>query len=311
MAYFMTTSKLILDKRRKLKDETIPICIMIYHHRKPLRISTGFSVLEEQWDAKTQTIIFKSKKIKDLKRTNNKLLSRRIEIDDQLDSLNLSGKLASLSPSELQQLLSNKSIKVTFNDFTKKIIDELTLAKRLGNASVYQQAKDFIKRYTNERVLGFEEITYTMLKTIESKHLAEGNGLNSLSFYFRTVRAIFNRAIKEGVIGKDTYPFANYSIRETKTAKRAISKVDIDKIRDAEFVHGTPVWHSRNYFLFSFYNMGMNFADIAMLKPSNIINDRIIYKRAKTGRNYSIDYSGESVPPIPGQSVPLYPRWIC
>ena len=55
------------------------------------------------------------------------------------------------------------------------------------------------------------------------------------------------------------------------------------------------MWHSRNYFLFSFYNMGMNFMDIALLKKSNLIGDRLEYVRAKTGKTYSIKLQGPSL----------------
>ncbi|MEZ5082464.1 MAG: tyrosine-type recombinase/integrase [Bacteroidales bacterium] len=118
--------------------------------------------------------------------------------------------------------------------------------------------------------------------------MGAGNTVNSLSVYMRTLRAIFNRAIKENVAKKDWYPFSNYSIRNTKTKKRAISKEDIQKIENYNPEEGSPRFHARNYFLFSFYMIGLNFADMAHIKPSNIINDRLEYSRKKTNKNYSL-----------------------
>jgi integrase len=40
--------------------------------------------------------------------------------------------------------------------------------------------------------------------------------------------------------------------------------------------------------MFSFYNRGMNFADMAFLKVSNIESGRITYYRQKTGQRFSI-----------------------
>lgn len=44
----------------------------------------------------------------------------------------------------------------------------------------------------------------------------------------------------------------------------------------------------RYYFLFSFYTMGMNMADMGRLRKRNIKNDILIFKRSKTGRTYEI-----------------------
>lgn len=99
---------------------------------------------------------------------------------------------------------------------------------------------------------------------------------------------IFNRAIKAGVIKKELYPFTGYVIKTAKTKKRAIRRDVITLIENIELDKGSRVWHARNYFLFSFYTQGMNFVDLAKLKPSNIIESRIEYTRQKTKKDYSI-----------------------
>jgi integrase len=134
----------------------------------------------------------------------------------------------------------------------------------------------------------FQRINYQFLKQLETNHIASGNTVNSLSVYLRTLRAIYNRAIKENVAKKDWYPFSNYSIKNTKTKKRAISKEDIQKIENYNPEKESQRFHARNYFLFSFYMIGLNFSDIAFIKPTNIINGRLEYIRKKTNKNYSL-----------------------
>lgn len=51
---------------------------------------------------------------------------------------------------------------------------------------------------------------------------------------------------------------------------------------------------TRNYFIFSFYTRGMNFADMATLKWNDISDDRIYYTRSKTKRNFQI----KILPPV-------------
>jgi integrase len=51
---------------------------------------------------------------------------------------------------------------------------------------------------------------------------------------------------------------------------------------------------SLNYFLLSFYLRGISFTDLAYLTINNIIDDRVVYKRRKTHKNYSVRLFSEA-----------------
>ena len=87
---------------------------------------------------------------------------------------------------------------------------------------------------------------------------------------------------------RDFYPFSGYKIKVSKTRKRAVRRDVIKLIEDLELPEGSKLWHTRIFFLFSFYTMGMNFADMARLKLENINDGRIDYTRQKTRKKYSI-----------------------
>jgi len=289
------STKIILDKRRAKNDDTYPLSLRVTHKRIPLYITLGYSVDSKHWDQASQSVTSECKKYKNLTRVNNEIQSKRIEADKIIDLLSITGELEKLSAAELKSKILNKSTRVTVKSFTQEIINQLKFAKKLGNASVYEQSLSFLDRHANHPDITFEELNFSMLKKLEAGHLAEGNSLNSLSFYLRTIRAIYNRAIKAGIVKREHYPFSNYSIKETKTAKRAISRSDLNSIIKLSLTPDTHIWHARNYFLFSFYNMGMNFMDIALQKRSNINGDRLEYMRAKTGKTYSIKLQKQSL----------------
>jgi len=282
------STKIILDKRRARNDGSYPIALRITHHRIPLYIVLEYSVEEKHWDQLSQTILPDCKKYKNLSRVNNSIQRKRIEADEIIDVLTVTGEINQLTASDLKKKIINRSARITVKSFTNEIVAQFKFSKKLGNASVYEQALSFLERHTKEPDITFEELNFNVIKKLESGHLAEGNSLNSLSFYLRTLRAIYNRAIKAGIVKRDLYPFTSYSIRETKTVKRAISKVEIQKIIKLSLPAESPAWHARNYFLFSFYNMGMNFMDIALLKRADVNGGRLEYIRAKTGKAYSI-----------------------
>ena len=282
------TVKLVLDTRRTKKDKTYPIVLRITHNLLTRYITTEYSVTSDDWDDSEQSIKTSSNRFRNVTRVNNHLHTKLLEASDFLTKLNASGEIEGMTVNDIRNQIDSKAETSSVQTFTKKIIEELKLSKKLGNAGVYQQAIDFLDRMTGKKQITFDEINFQLLKSIEAKFLAESNSLNGLSFYLRTVRAIYNRAIKEGKAKRDNYPFTSYSIKETKTQKRAIRKTDMDKIKELDLPEGSRKWHTRNIFLFSFYNRGMNFADIAKLKVSDIENDRIHYNRSKTGRHFSI-----------------------
>ena len=113
-----------------------------------------------------------------------------------------------------------------------------------------------------------------------------GLTLNSISFYMRILRAIYNKAVKDG-LDQDKHPFCNVFTKTTKTAKRAVSMDTIQKLASAEIKNKTEQL-ARDLFLFSFYTRGMAFVDIAFLRKADIHNGYLIYKRKKTGQELKV-----------------------
>jgi len=217
------TANINLDKRRKLKGGTYPLVLRIVCNTDSRTIPLDYSIPEDAWDSDNSIVKKDSKAFKNITRVNNYLHSKQKEAQEILDKLISSGEIATLSITEIKDIVSKKEPQHSFKVFTEKIIAELKEAKKLGNADVYQQTLNFVVRLTGRKDLTFDDIDFQMIKSIESKFLSnEGNTLNGLSFYLRTVRAIYNRAIKEGKAKRDNYPFTLYSIKETKTRKRAI-----------------------------------------------------------------------------------------
>lgn len=104
----------------------------------------------------------------------------------------------------------------------------------------------------------------------------------------RTIRAILNKAIKDGLSDKKVYPFADYTIKTKPTRKRAISYEAIQKILSLKLEPSDPLFNARNFFILSFYLMGAPFIDLAFLKVSSIADGRVQYKRKKTSKYYDI-----------------------
>ncbi len=110
--------------------------------------------------------------------------------------------------------------------------------------------------------------------------------LNTISYYMKRLRAIYNRAVREYGF-EDLKPFALSYTKTEPTAKRAISVEDIRKIAAAETQNEEEAL-AKDLFLFSYYTQGMSFIDIAYLKATDIRDGHLIYKRKKTGQELRV-----------------------
>ncbi len=155
---------------------------------------------------------------------------------------------------------------------------------------MYNTVYRSISNFVNGKDFPLKQISFIWLKKYEAWYLSKGNGINGLSVNLRTLRALMNLAIKQKKLSSENYPFKEYSIKGQETRKRAINREDLIKI--LQFQPQTQrQTRAKDYFLISFYLMGASFVDIAMLRIKNIIQDRIEYKRQKTGKLHSIPLS--------------------
>jgi integrase len=281
---------LVLDKRSEKSGNTYPIKLRIIINRKSFHISLGYNIKERFWLEAEQQVSTKCKSIGNITRVNNFLLKEKAEALDKLLALEEDGTLNRLTMTEVKDKLVDKDSETMTLNFFTTVISEMEVSKRFGNARVYNLVSRSITNFTNGLDFPLKHITYTWLKKYEAWYLAKGNKLNGLGVNMRTLRSLYNMAIKRNKVSSKYYPFKDYSIKQQETRKRAIDNDDLILFLGYE---PKTERHKRakDYFLISYYLMGASFVDIAFLKIKNIIQNRIEYKRQKTGKLHSIPIS--------------------
>ena len=275
-------------KNYERKDKTRSVNLRITHNRQFAWIPLNVFITVDEWISVSEKISKKCNRYQSIDRVNDYLLKKKVEIKSVINGLYDTHEAESLSAAEIKNIVLNDTKVITFGAFTEQLITELKNANRYGSADAYKAALSFVHKNNKNNDLPFQSINYKFLKHLETAHLASGNTINSLAVYMRTIRAIYNRAINQNIAKRDWYPFSQYKIKKTKTQKRAISKNDIQLIENYSPEPNSQKFHARNFFMFSFYMIGLNFTDMAYLKKSNIVNDRIEYTRKKTNKFYSL-----------------------
>lgn len=176
-------------------------------------------------------------------------------------------------------------------DFVKSLRKKFKQQKKYRLMETYASAMNSFLKFTKNSEVTLEEIDAKMIGDYECHLRQSGLTLNTVSFYMRILRSIYNKAVCEKMIA-DKKPFAKAFTKNAKTAKRAITVGMIKKIANAEVSNKTEEL-ARDLFLFSYYTRGMSFVDISFLKKTDISNAYLIYKRKKTGQELKIAWRKE------------------
>ena len=278
----MANLKLLLDTRRQKSDGTFNVIFRIIHQRKSYSISSGISILESDWNFKKNEI---HKSHPNAKIINLSLSKKYFEIQNEIIKLDKNFNI-----NLLKSILNGHSLEeqTNFFDYSEKLISKMLAIKKTGNAIVYQTAVNRLLQFSNNPQLKFSEINYSFLENFKHSLIIQELKINSISNYFRSIRAIYNKAIKEKLVDRSLYPFHDIQISSEKTSKRAISKQDIMLLEQSLDKLDEKGYKAVQFFLLSFYLRGISFTDLAYLKYTDIVDGRILYKRRKTHKEYSV-----------------------
>lgn len=273
--------KFVLDRRRKNQNGLYQLKIRVYQNNKTTERALGIKLTERDWDEKLQLILKTD--------TNYKINTYKLSvIKTGIERLLLLSE-GDISIDNLLNVMQQRpnSNKITFRQYSQELIDSLLKAKRTGTAMAYRDAMNSLVKHSGNK-LTFSQITYKLLYDYNSSMLAHGLKVNSVAAYLRSIRAIYNKAINDKLVSQNDYPFKNFKIKNEKTIFRTLSISDMNSIIELDIKEGSRTWHWRNYFLISFCLIGINFADLLTLSKENIAKDRVVYRRSKTGKIYSI-----------------------
>lgn len=286
------TIKIMLNPTRNTKDGKRALVLRLTINRKRTYLSLGYFAHEKDWSEENSRFN-KSFDPLNYKEINVRVKNFNTKAINVINDIEKEGREVTFE-SFSKRFFQGKSASNVF-DFFDKTIDGLKIRKQIGNAIVYKQTRSALLRYSNNNNLQFSDIDVGFLNRWETflSKTCTGNGISN---YMRTLRALYNKAISEELCKRDCYPFKNpynpngYNLGKLKkqTIKRALTKVDIQKIIKYKPKKYSSIYDAKNIFLFSYYNMGMNFVDMAYLQWKNIYDGRINYVRKKTKKKYSI-----------------------
>ncbi len=186
-----------------------------------------------------------------------------------------------------------------FLSFMKMVIAQQKQLGKARTAETYTSAMNSFRRFLTSQTTGIiadKEVDISMVRIDSGTILAyemflksSGLSLNSISFYMRNLRAVYNRAAERNLT-QQRFPFKRVYTGVDKTIKRAIPLKVIRRIKEMDLTMSPTLDFARDMFLFSFYTRGMSFIDMAYLRKRALQSGILSYRRRKTGQQLQIKW---------------------
>lgn len=171
--------------------------------------------------------------------------------------------------------------------FMQETIVQLQKLGKTRTAETYQSALASFMRFREGKDVLISHIKDNLIVAYENSMKASGLSSNTTSFYMRILRAVYNRAVKQGIT-KQKYPFQYVYTGVAKTRKRAVDISIVRRLAEMDLDRNPSAALARDMFLFSFYTRGMSFVDMAYLRKSDLSHGVLEYRRRKTGQTLFI-----------------------
>lgn len=273
-------------------DHEGTIYYQIIHERKVRQLLSDYKVFPTEWDESRSMV----KVIPGTDRTAA-ILSIRERIRWDVERLTkivrcFDNKGLCYTAEDIVDEFVRYSQEYSLFNFMQSMIVVLKQRNQTRTAETYRAALNSIKKYLKDEDIMLDSITSETMLAYEAFLRAKGNTPNTISFYMRIFRAVYNNAVENDII-ENRSPFRKVFTGAEKTVKRALPLRIIKRIKNMDLSLIPKTEFARDMFMLSFYLRGMSFIDMANLKKSDLEHSHVTYRRRKTGQRLIIEWTKE------------------
>lgn len=273
-------------------DREGTIYYQVIHERKVRQLLTSYHVFPSEWDEKRSMVTTSQKSerksfIQSIRERIRWDVERLVKIDRKLDSNGLA-----YTADDVIDEFNRYSHEYTLFNFMEGIIAKLKQNGKIRTAETYKATLNSFKKFRQDEDIMLDCLNSEVMEAYEAWHHNRGVTPNTISFYTRILRAVYNRAVENEVI-ENRSPFRHVHTGIDKTVKRALPLEVIKKIKGMDLSLNAALDFARDMFMMSFYLRGMSFIDMAYLKMSDLKSGYITYRRRKTGQQLTIEWTND------------------
>lgn len=281
----------------KLRPSTIADCegtiyYQIIHDRKVRQLLTNYKLFPAEWDERRSMVTAGRNSER-----KSFILSIRERIRWDMERLTKIGRKLDAegliyTADEVIDEFNRYAHEYSLFNFMESLIARLKQNGKIRTSETYRSTLNSFKKYRKDKDIMLDCITSETIEGYEAWHRKRGVAPNTISFYTRILRAVYNRAVEDDII-ENRNPFRHVYTGVDKTVKRALPLALIKKIKVLDLSLLPTLDYARDMFLMSFYLRGMSFIDMAFLRKTDLKNRYVTYRRRKTGQQLIIEWTKE------------------
>lgn len=183
--------------------------------------------------------------------------------------------------------------KITFDKFANGHIEKLFAMNKAGTGIYYRDALKAIQKFMGQEQIPFEKISKNLLRDFEADIISRGHKGDRT---MRGLKGLFSKAIEEEVIDmklmafKTGYNLIGYKFGHLKKIKKPstlIKRLSTEQVKKLLAYQPKNEGEGRamDLWKFSYFTMGVNLKDIALMKLSDIKDGLWFFERAKTNNS--------------------------
>lgn len=268
------------------------IYYQIIHARKVRQLLSNYKVFPHEWDDNRSMVIYSPQSerkpfILSVRERIRWDVERLTKIDRKLDADGLA-----YTADDVIDEFNRYSHEYSLFNFMESVIIKLKQNGKTRTSETYFVTLNSFKKFRNGEDIMLDSLTSEVMEAYEAWHKQRGIAPNTISFYTRILRAVYNRAVEQDII-ENRNPFRHVYTGVDKTVKRAMPLAIIKKIKALDLSLTPPLDFARDMFMLSFYLRGMSFIDMAFLKKTDLRNGYVSYRRRKTNQQLIIEWTIE------------------
>lgn len=268
------------------------IYYQIIHERKVRQLLSDYKVFTTEWDESRSMVTTTQKSdrksfILSIRERIRWDVERLTKIERKLDANGLT-----YTADDIIDEFNRYAHEYSLFNFMESVIAKLKQNGKVRTSETYKSTLNSIKKFREDEDVMLDCLTSEIMEAYEAWHHKRGVAPNTISFYIRILRAVYNRAVEDEII-ENRNPFRHVYTGVDKTVKRALPLVVIKKIKLLDLSLTPSLDFARDMFLMSFYLRGMSFIDMAFLKKSDLKNGYVTYRRRKTNQQLIIEWTNE------------------
>lgn len=290
------TSVMVKHRKSEVQGKEGTLYLQVICDRLVRQVKLPYKVYSQEWDKKMEQVVFppglSAERQAYLLQVATKLGEECGGMLQVISRLNAGG--TSFTTDDIVRVFKQNKAVVCWNAYMEELIANRKAGGHDADARHFVSLKNSFSSFLGGEDIPVRQIGEERVVGYEAWLVARGLMPNTVSFYLRYLRNVWNRGVVKGLIEEQLSPFRNVNTRIEKTKKKAVSEEVIHQIEQLteeklpEKQLSGDLSFAARCFLFCYYTQGMAFVDLARLTEANIQGEYLVYARHKTGEKLQV-----------------------